>query len=275
MIKSGEIDKIASKDGVRATQIQKDYAISWILWGISQNEFLKGNLVIKGGTCLKKIYFDDYRFSEDIDFTLVNDDIDNDEVMKNFDSLFEEVFNASRIVLGVEDNSFDIHKNSGSFKYKIEFKGPHGSDTIKVDITRGEKILFDIEQRPILNIYSDIEQEDEININTYSLEEVLIEKMISLMGRTIPRDLFDFNYLTEVENMELEDVYIEFITKAENKGHNPKEFTDKVIKKEAVFKRDWEESLVKQMRKGDLPDFKEVWRKTNGKFKKLMELLEN
>jgi hypothetical protein len=29
------------------------------------------------------------------------------------------------------------------------------------------------------------------------------------------------------------------------------------------------------MRKGDLPDFKEVWRKANGKFKKLMELLEN
>jgi predicted nucleotidyltransferase component of viral defense system len=244
MIKSGEIDNIANKDGVRATQIQKDYAISWILWGISQNEFLKENLVIKGGTCLKKVYFDDYRFSEDIDFTLVNDDIDNDEVMKNFDSLFEEVFNASRIILGVEDNSFDIHKNSGSFKFKIEFKGPHGSDTIKVDITKGEKILFDIEQRPILNIYSDIdlniysdiEQEDEININTYSLEEVLIEKMTSLMGRTIPRDLFDFNYLTEEENMELEVVYIEFITKAENKGHNPKEFTDKVKKRKVSLK---------------------------------------
>jgi predicted nucleotidyltransferase component of viral defense system len=275
VIKPGEIDKIAIKKGVRATQIQKDYAISWIIWGISQNIFLKKNLVFKGGTCLKKVHFDDYRYSEDMDFTLVNDGVDNDEVMKNFDSLFKEVFNASRIKPGVEDNSFDIHESSGSIKFKIEFKGPHGSDTIKVDITRGEKILFDVKERTIFNIYSDLEQEDEIRINAYSLKEVLIEKITALMGRTISRDLYDFNYLTEEEGMKLEDVYIEFMTKAENKGHNPKEFIDKVKPKEDIFKRDWEESLIKQIKKGDLPDFKEVWRKANRKFRKLIELLEN
>lgn len=95
------------------------------------------------------------------------------------------------------------------------------------------------------------------------------------MGRTIPKDLFDFHYLTEEEDMKLEDVYREFMIKAENKGHNTKEFSDKIKLKESIFKRDWEENLVNQMRKGDLPDFKEVWRKLNRKFKKLMELLLN
>lgn len=275
MISTGEIDKIAIKEGVRATQIQKDYAISWILWGISRNEFLKENLIFKGGTCIKKVYFDDYRFSEDMDFTLVNDDVNNDDVMDNLKFLFKEVFDVSRIRLNLIGDSFDIHKNSGSILFKIEFKGPHGSDSIKVDITRGEKILFGIEQRPILKTYSDLEQEDEITISVYSLKEVLIEKMIALMGRTIPRDLFDFHYLTEQEDIELEDVYRGFMTKAENKGHNPKEFSDKIKLKESIFKRDWEENLVNQMRKGELPDFKEVWRKSNRKFKKLMELLLN
>lgn len=275
MIKSGEIDKIAIKEGVRATQIQKDYAISWILWGISQNEFLKENLVFKGGTCLKKFYFNNYRFSEDMDFTLANDGVDNDKVMKNFDSLLKEVFNASRIKLEIEGNSFETHESSGSIKFKIEFKGPYGSDAIKADITRGEIILFDVKERTIFNIYSDLEQENEISINTYSLKEVLIEKITALMGRTISRDLYDFNYLTEDEEMELADVYIEFMIKAENKGHNPKEFIDKVKPKEAIFKRDWEESLIKQMKKGSLPDFNEVWRKANRKFRKLIELLEN
>lgn len=37
----------------------------------------------------------------------------------------------------------------------------------------------------------------------------------------------------------------------------------------------WEESLIKQMKKGSLPDFNEVWRKANRKFRKLIELLEN
>ena len=275
MIKPGEIDKIAIREGVRATQIQKDYAISWILWGISRNEFLKENLVFKGGTCLKKIHFDNYRFSEDMDFTLVNKDVENDEVKKNFDSLFKEIFNASRINIGIEDKSFEILKNSGSIRFKIEFKGPHGSDTIKVDITKGEIILFPVKQKPVLNIYSDLQEEEEIIIKAYSLKEVLIEKMVALMGRTISRDLYDFHYLTENVGLELEDVYIEFMSKAENKKHNPREFADKVKPKETSFKRDWEESLIRQMKKEDLPAFNVVWRKANVKFKKLMELVEN
>ncbi|OGU33162.1 MAG: hypothetical protein A2057_10405 [Ignavibacteria bacterium GWA2_35_9] len=273
MIKPGEIDKIAIREGVRATQIQKDYAISWILWGISRNEFLKENLVFKGGTCLKKIHFDNYRFSEDMDFTLVNKDVENDEVKKNFDSLFKEIFNASRINIGIEDKSFEILKNSGSIRFKIEFKGPHGSDTIKVDITKGEIILFPVKQKPVLNIYSDLQEEEEIIIKAYSLKEVLIEKMVALMGRTISRDLYDFHYLTENVGLELEDVYIEFMSKAENKKHNPREFADKVKPKETSFKRDWEESLIRQMKKEDLPAFNVVWRKANVKFKKLMELI--
>lgn len=274
MIKPGEIDKIAIREGVRATQIQKDYAISWILWGISKNKFLNVNLVFKGGTCLKKVHFDNYRFSEDMDFTLNDKDIENNKVMKNFDSLFKEVFNASRINIGIENKSFEILKSSGSIRFKIEFKGPHGSDKIKVDITKGEIILFPVEQKPVFNIYSDLEEEQKIVIKVYSLKEVLIEKMVALMGRNIPRDLYDFYYLTEKENIELEEVYIEFIRKAENKGHNPKEFADKVKPKETSFKRDWEKTLSGQMRKGELPPFNEVWRKANVEFKKLLELIE-
>ena len=275
MIKPGEIDKIAIGQGVRATQIQKDYVISWILWGISRNKFLKENLVFKGGTCLKKVHFDNYRFSEDMDFTLINNDVENDEVMKNFDLLFKEVLNASRINIDIEDKSFEILKTSGSIRFKIAFKGPHGSDTIKVDITKGEVILFPAEQKPVLNIYSDLDEEEGIIIKAYSLKEVLIEKLVALMGRTIPRDLYDFHYLTEIEGIELKDVYIEFMSKAENKKHNPKEFADKLRPKETSFKRDWEESLSKQMKKDDLPSFKEVWRKASVKFKKLMELVDN
>ena len=47
------------------------------------------------------------------------------------------------------------------------------------------------------------------------------------MGRTIPRDLYDFHYLVEEEGIELRNIYIEFMRKAKNKGHNPKEFFDK------------------------------------------------
>ncbi len=50
--------------------VEQDYVLSWLLYGIAQTEELRGKLVFKGGTALKKIYFgDSYRFSQDLDFT--------------------------------------------------------------------------------------------------------------------------------------------------------------------------------------------------------------
>mgnify|MGYP000975988095 CR=1 FL=1 len=78
MIKPGEIQNKARSAGVRDQQIEKDYILSWLLKGISQNKLLSGVLVFKGGTCLKKFYFEDYRFSEDLDFTLADESVSND-----------------------------------------------------------------------------------------------------------------------------------------------------------------------------------------------------
>ena len=57
MITPGEIQQIAGRLGLRATQIEKDYIIGWILKGISSNGYLKKRLLFKGGTALRKIYF--------------------------------------------------------------------------------------------------------------------------------------------------------------------------------------------------------------------------
>lgn len=73
MIKPGEIQKRANNIGVRDAQIEKDYILSWISWGIANHADLAKEIVFKGGTVLKKVYFEDYRFSEDLDFTLIND----------------------------------------------------------------------------------------------------------------------------------------------------------------------------------------------------------
>ncbi len=275
MIKPGEIDKIAITKKVRAKQIEKDYVISWILWGIARNQFLNNNLIFKGGTCLKKMYFDDYRYSEDMDFTLRDDNVSDTDILGEFRSLFEQVYQESRIRIEIIEDSIDNHKASDSLKFKMSYVATHGSDEIKVDITRGETIEFDVQHRIVLNKYSDLEEEDETRIHCYSLEEVLIEKITALMGRTIPRDLYDFYYLTEEGGIKLRDVYTEFMRKAKNKGHNPKELINKVLSKKETFARDWHTSLGKQMTKDELPDFKNLWRKLLSHLKKLLKLLDN
>ena len=60
MIKPGEIQQKANADGVRDQQIEKDYMLSWVLFGISKHEQLCKAIVFKGGTVLKKVYFENY-----------------------------------------------------------------------------------------------------------------------------------------------------------------------------------------------------------------------
>ena len=69
MIKPIEIKQFAHQSGVRDIQIEKDYILTWILYGISKHEELSKVLAFKGGTVLKKVYIEDYRYSEDLDFT--------------------------------------------------------------------------------------------------------------------------------------------------------------------------------------------------------------
>ena len=49
--------------------LERDYVLSWVLAGLAQVDALRETIVFKGGTALKKCYFGDYRFSEDLDFS--------------------------------------------------------------------------------------------------------------------------------------------------------------------------------------------------------------
>ena len=103
MIKPGEIQQKARELGVRDQQIEKDYVLSWILKGIVQHEELSNSIVFKGGTVLKKIYFEDYRFSEDLDFTLLNNEILNEQIFLWFKETFEYVREEANIPLEIID----------------------------------------------------------------------------------------------------------------------------------------------------------------------------
>ena len=72
MISQREISKIAFRQHKLDKIIEKDYVISWILLGLAGSR-LKKSFAFKGGTALKKVYFPDYRYSEDLDFTLLGD----------------------------------------------------------------------------------------------------------------------------------------------------------------------------------------------------------
>ena len=189
MIKPGEIQKKSSAVKVRDQQIEKDYILSWILKGVSQHEQLSKNIVFKGGTVLKKVYFADYRFSEDLDFTLLDNDVSNEQIFEWFNETFEYVKEEANIHLAIID--YNEHEDGG-INFYISYVGPLGgfgnNKKVKVDISRSEKLEFESVIKSAIIEYSD---EDEYNLLCYSLEELLIEKLRCVMQRMQPRDYYD------------------------------------------------------------------------------------
>jgi predicted nucleotidyltransferase component of viral defense system len=262
MIKPKEISRKANSEGVRQQQVEKDYIISWIIWGIYKNDLLKEALIFKGGTCIKKIHIEDYRYSEDLDFTLnpeMDDKVSDENIFDAFNTISNEIKEAANITLSIPEDSKEVHE-SGGIKFFIKYVGPLGGrgDHVKTDISKGEKLEFEVEKRLMMNQYSDLNDEEEVIIQCYGLQEISIEKMAALMGRTIPRDLYDFEYITNFEGIELQEIYYEFRAKAEHKGHNPDEFVEKVNKKEKILEKAWNDNLGYQIK--DLQSFKDVWR---------------
>lgn len=121
MIQVKEINAVAAKNNLKDTQIEKDYILSWILLGIANNELLSANLVFKGGTVLKKAYFQDYRFSEDLDFTLQDEKITNEELLREFEKVYTFVKEEANIILQLGDANTHI---SGSLAFYINYIGP-------------------------------------------------------------------------------------------------------------------------------------------------------
>lgn len=66
MIPLAEINYFSQSLKVPAETIEKDYVISWILFCLAKS-ILKNDFIFYAGTAIKLIYFEEHRFSEDID----------------------------------------------------------------------------------------------------------------------------------------------------------------------------------------------------------------
>jgi predicted nucleotidyltransferase component of viral defense system len=264
MIRPAEIQQKARKEGVRDTQIEKDYVLSWILIGIANNELLSENLAFKGGTVLKKFYFEDYRHSEDLDFTLLKP-ITNDEIKNAFETSFEFVRDEANIPLSIAE--FGEHA-TGNINFYITYTGALGGagKQVKVDISKDELLLFDLETKPLFATYS-----DHINslVKCYSLPEVITEKLRSLLSRQQPRDFYDLWYLSEIENLEMSDYIAEFEAKTKHKGLNTNNLEKRLEQLLPVFKARWKKSMSEQIK--DLPPFEQVARELGRHFRRVFK----
>lgn len=198
MIPLSEVMKHAREAHLDPSIIERDYVISWVLSGIYSNSILSQSLVFKGGTALRKVYFPNYRFSEDLDFTVAQSSADLTE-----SALQQEIKNAieaahRRSGIGLQLVRFSKTREvfgGEAYEGKIEYSGPIrrrpvSLPRIKLDITFYEVVVFPAAQAPLIHNYSDNRACTE-TIRAYTLEEIVAEKLRTVLQRTRPRDIYD------------------------------------------------------------------------------------
>jgi predicted nucleotidyltransferase component of viral defense system len=265
MIKPGEIQQKANIVGVRDQQIEKDYILSWILFGISKHEQLSKAIVFKGGTVLKKVYFKDYRFSEDLDFTLLNAEILNEQIFAWFKEVFEFIKDEANIPIEIIDNN---EHEDGGINFYISYIGPLGGQgnnkKVKVYISRSEQLVFEPIMKDVFIGYSDLEEHQ---LLYYPLEEVLVEKMRSVMQRMQARDFYDIWYLLVEHKIDVDFYVSEFESKCKSKDLLHTDFPKKLDERLPQYKGRWKSSMSEQIK--DLPNFDQAEREVQRHLKKL------
>jgi len=161
MIRDAEIRRMAGTAGIEPRIVELDYALGWALKGIACNEHLSGHLVFKGGTCLRKCYFPDYRFSEDLDFTATSW-----FGWEELEAAVARAFATASELSGIDFTAQEprvrvIEEEYGRETLRIThyWRGPHTSagspPGIRLDITRDETVVFEPVHRKVAHPFSD------------------------------------------------------------------------------------------------------------------------
>ena len=176
-------NRLAERGGRRIPEavLERDYCLSWFLVGLSRSP-LRDRLAFKGGTALKKCYFADYRFSEDLDFTLTQE-TPWEEIERHLGVAFEETRRASGVEIRIDHLDRHSHENSHTFHLAYEGPLPQArGKTVKTDITIRERIVLPLEDRPVLRGYEEYRDlPEDAGVRAYSLDEVAVEKTVALL----------------------------------------------------------------------------------------------
>ncbi|MGH7772083.1 MAG: nucleotidyl transferase AbiEii/AbiGii toxin family protein [Candidatus Binatia bacterium] len=260
---------MATAEGLRFDQVEKDYVILWILHAFSRPEFFVKAWVFKGGTCLRHCYYPGYRFSEDLDFTCQPESGSLDAARMLFNSMARWIQETS----GIRMETKDPHTIPGDFQVEIPLEYARGGrrtrglPSAKIHLTFDEPILTEVVACTIKPRYSDL---SEFQITAYSKKEIVAEKMRALLQQQKkwprPRDLYDlwFVLCRSAESFDAQELKGLFAEKCKVRQIKPDMAGLTSENLRDWNKEAWENQMKPIMKR--VPEFDEVWQEWVTKF---------
>lgn len=194
MITRAVIEERVREWNLREDIVEKDYVLGWLLWGIGADEDLGRHWVFKGGTCLKKCYFETYRFSEDLDFTVLpGGPVRAEDVQPALVRVLARVQEQSGIQMDERPPLLKTHASGLYTEGRVYYRGPRNAPqvaSIRLDLSASEQAARPPVLRTIGHAFPD-ELPAPAQVRCYSFEEVFAEKIRAMGERSRPRDLYD------------------------------------------------------------------------------------
>lgn len=238
--------------------IERDYVLAWFLTGLASHP-LREVLAFKGGTALRRCWFEDYRFSEDLDFTLTCP-ITLENILAGLNEIFAAVETACGLRIAFDREDRNGHLNSHTFYLRYQGPLPAAND-VKVDITINEVLCFPLQDRPIHRTYDGFDDLPEgPTVKVYAVEEIVVEKLLALSdrARNEPRDLYDLWYLFNATDLRVVEMRAELDAKLALRQRAIAGVEQAITAKEERLRRLWAARLAHQM--SHLPPFDDVFR---------------
>lgn len=279
MINRAAVDERVQEWGLREDIIEKDYVLGWLLAGIAAHPRLRDTWVFKGGTCLKKCYFETYRFSEDLDFTITNGGPETPgELLNIFREVAGWIYQESGIEIPADEIRFEQHRNprgNPATLGRIPYRGPRAPrgalPRITLDITADELLVRPPTRKEIGHAYPDRFPGD-VHILAYDHVEIFAEKIRALAERLRPRDLYDVvNLFWRPQKPQPHEVRETLEAKCTFKGIPvPTAETLEAAAGRDELETEWENMLSHQV--ADLPPLNHYWQRLPDVFDWLAEI---
>ena len=248
MIPEATVKSLARSRGVEPQVVDRDHALGVVLWALNA-EAGKQGWVFKGGTCLRKCYFGDYRFSEDLDFT-VTGRLDVERAMAAI-SASQPAASGQGIRLLLEDARTEVMEDEHgreSIEIRVPYRGAlrtGSAPNVQFHLSADEDLAFEPSLRPLLHPYGDAPGLA-CEIRAYALEEVLSEKLRAAAGQrrhAVARDIYDIAQVVR-RGADTSAALAALPAKAAYKNLDLEGAAGRFLARKAEFSASWNRSLA-------------------------------
>ena len=233
-----------------------------MLHAIFSSQF-SSKISFKGGTALSKIYFPgSWRLSEDLDFTMTEGigvrAIGNSQISE-IPSILQEISGLQSQILG------RIYSNADYLQFKLQYEGPISRNTVKIEFS-SENFVGPIIRKEVPKVYD----YPNFSILSYSIENILSEKIRAILQRGKLRDYYDVWKLLKTVRFRPDYINELFTRKCQFKGVNYSGI-------DQFFPEDLNDNLKPYLEVGltrltseELPDLKVVLSELRGNLVKIL-----